>query len=324
MDILLSQHQVGRIIAGDGQEQREVAVAPNQTKPVLAGNAGLSTLIGGESIERLQKAQKVAKAIGVAQQQQRFQPRQAQNQIMQLPRAQPVPAGIGIVPYNSLATEVATRQHSDKNMEKQENQRLKDELRKQQEEKEKLKSENSRLKETANKTFKQQTGSVEFSEAEELINPTISEFISDFKSGDDEQRIKTIQSLLRYAAGGYESFEQLAEEKVFDEISNLSRSCGRGPLFLVCDCAKWMNQCTRKAFESQTDEIYHLRHELEELKEQYETDHSQLEGLNQSLEGDKVLLEMDIKRLKDDLVEKTSELADLRASSGQELLGSRT
>ncbi|KAA6354824.1 MAG: hypothetical protein EZS28_049649 [Streblomastix strix] len=74
MDILLSQHHVGRIIAGDGQEQREVAVASNQTKPVLAGNAGLSTLIGDESIERLQKAQKVAKAIEIAQQQQRFQP----------------------------------------------------------------------------------------------------------------------------------------------------------------------------------------------------------------------------------------------------------
>jgi hypothetical protein len=28
MDVLLTQHHVGRIIAGDGQKQREVAVAP--------------------------------------------------------------------------------------------------------------------------------------------------------------------------------------------------------------------------------------------------------------------------------------------------------
>ncbi|KAA6355809.1 MAG: hypothetical protein EZS28_048664, partial [Streblomastix strix] len=42
---------------------------------------------------------------------------------------------------------------------------------------------------------------MQFEEAPELISPTISELISDFKSGDDEQRIKTIQSLLRYAAG---------------------------------------------------------------------------------------------------------------------------
>ncbi|KAA6336779.1 MAG: hypothetical protein EZS28_052845 [Streblomastix strix] len=85
MDVLLTQHHVGRIIAGDRQEQLEVAVAPPQPKFILAGNAGLSNLIGEESIDRLLKAQNVAKAVGVVQNQQRIQPRPAYNHFVQIP-----------------------------------------------------------------------------------------------------------------------------------------------------------------------------------------------------------------------------------------------
>ncbi|KAA6376464.1 MAG: hypothetical protein EZS28_028011 [Streblomastix strix] len=65
MEMLLTQNHVGRVIARDGQKQREIAVAPPQTKAILFGNTGLSNLIGDDSIERLQKAQKIAKAVGV-------------------------------------------------------------------------------------------------------------------------------------------------------------------------------------------------------------------------------------------------------------------
>ncbi|KAA6402183.1 MAG: hypothetical protein EZS28_002293 [Streblomastix strix] len=113
---------------------------------------------------------------------------------------------------------------------------------------------------------------MEFEEAPELMSTTTSQFVKILKSGDDDQRIKSIQSLLRYAAGGYENFEKLVKQNVFDEISNVARSCGHGPLFLICDTAKWMYQCTRKVSESKADEIYHLRHELEELKSKLKLD----------------------------------------------------
>ncbi|KAA6363384.1 MAG: hypothetical protein EZS28_041090, partial [Streblomastix strix] len=104
MDVLLTQHHVGRIIAGDGQEQREVAVAPPQTKSILAGNVGLSNLIGEESIDRLQRALKVAKAVGVVQNQQRIQPRPAYNHYAHVPRNIPMTIGtgmIGVTPQNT-------------------------------------------------------------------------------------------------------------------------------------------------------------------------------------------------------------------------------
>ncbi|KAA6379780.1 MAG: hypothetical protein EZS28_024692 [Streblomastix strix] len=90
MDVLLTQHLMGRIIAGDGQEQREAAVVPPQMKFILAGNSGLSNLIGEEFIDRLQKAQKVTKAIRVVQNQQRIQPRPAYNHFAQVPRNIPM------------------------------------------------------------------------------------------------------------------------------------------------------------------------------------------------------------------------------------------
>ncbi|KAA6323863.1 MAG: hypothetical protein EZS28_054262, partial [Streblomastix strix] len=105
MDMLLTQHHVGRVIAGDGQEQREIAVAPPQTKAILAGNAGLSNLIGDDSIERLQKAQKVAKAVGVTQQQQKSQSRLSYNQLTQIPRTTPMAMGTGA--FNTTTTGTA-------------------------------------------------------------------------------------------------------------------------------------------------------------------------------------------------------------------------
>ncbi|KAA6319159.1 MAG: hypothetical protein EZS28_054854, partial [Streblomastix strix] len=72
---------------------------------------------------------------------------------------------------------------------------------------------------------------MEFDEASELTNPNFSELINELKSGDDDQRIKTVQSLLRYAAEGFDNYEQLVDENVFEEISEVSRNCGNGALF---------------------------------------------------------------------------------------------
>ncbi|KAA6380694.1 MAG: hypothetical protein EZS28_023783 [Streblomastix strix] len=104
MDVLLTQHIVRRIIASDGQEQPEIAVAPPQTQSILSENAGLNNLIGNESVDRLQKVQKVAKAVGVVQNQQRIQPRPAYNIFAQVPRNISMTIGtgmIGVTPMNT-------------------------------------------------------------------------------------------------------------------------------------------------------------------------------------------------------------------------------
>ncbi|KAA6401852.1 MAG: hypothetical protein EZS28_002613, partial [Streblomastix strix] len=87
----------GRIIAGDGQEQREAAVALPQMKYILAGNSGLSNLISEEFIDRLQKAHKAAKAIRVVQNQQRIQLRPTFNHFAQVPRNIPMIIGMGMI-----------------------------------------------------------------------------------------------------------------------------------------------------------------------------------------------------------------------------------
>ncbi|KAA6368416.1 MAG: hypothetical protein EZS28_036058 [Streblomastix strix] len=104
MDMLLTQHHVERVIAGDGQEQREIAVTPLQTKAILAYIAGLSNLIGDDSIERLQKAQKIAKAVGVTQQQQKFQQILVYYKLTQTPRATPMTMRAGIFNTTPMGT----------------------------------------------------------------------------------------------------------------------------------------------------------------------------------------------------------------------------
>jgi hypothetical protein len=47
---------MARVVAGDSQQRREIAVAPPGTKAVLSGNAGLSELLGEESRKKVLKA----------------------------------------------------------------------------------------------------------------------------------------------------------------------------------------------------------------------------------------------------------------------------
>ncbi|KAA6360938.1 MAG: hypothetical protein EZS28_043537 [Streblomastix strix] len=86
------------------QEQREVAVAPPQTKSILAENAGLSNLIGEESIDRLRKAQNVAKAVGVVQNQQRIQRKLACNHFAQVPRNIQMTISTGMIGITTMNT----------------------------------------------------------------------------------------------------------------------------------------------------------------------------------------------------------------------------
>ncbi|KAA6391943.1 MAG: hypothetical protein EZS28_012528 [Streblomastix strix] len=71
-------------------------------KSILVRNTGLSKLIGVESIDILQKAQKVAKAVRVVQNQQRIQLRAAQNHFAQDQKTIPMIICTGMIDITSM------------------------------------------------------------------------------------------------------------------------------------------------------------------------------------------------------------------------------
>ncbi|KAA6379609.1 MAG: hypothetical protein EZS28_024864 [Streblomastix strix] len=64
MNDLLTTYHMAKVMAGDSQQRRKIAVAPPGTKAVLSGNAGLSELLGEESRKKVLKAAYTAEATG--------------------------------------------------------------------------------------------------------------------------------------------------------------------------------------------------------------------------------------------------------------------